>query len=226
MKTNKTSDEIIDIMINNIANGTWKEGDLLPGERLLSEEYNVSRALLREALIALQLLGLIIVRQGGKRVVSSFSYRPISTLMAISLQNNPHFDPDLLHFRQVLEIDAVALACEQDDTVHLLEITKQMEEDHVKGEPIAMTLDIAFHQEIFRLSHNIFLIKTSELIEELLKHSVSYNRSKILSNRDYSLVLVHQHQRIALAIKSKNKDLACNAMRNHLQTVNQIEESQ
>jgi GntR family transcriptional repressor for pyruvate dehydrogenase complex len=226
MKTNKTSDEIIDIMINNIANGTWKEGDLLPGERMLSEEYNVSRALLREALIALQLLGLLKVRQGGKRVVSSFSYRPISTLMAISLQNNPYFDPDLLHFRQVLEIDAVALACEQDDTDRLLNITKQMEEDHVKGEPIAMTLDIAFHQEIFRLSHNIFLIKTSELIEELLKHSVSYNRSKILSNRDYGLVLVHQHQRIALAIKNKNKDLACNAMRNHLQTVNQIEENQ
>lgn len=225
MKTTKTSDEIIDVMINRIADGTWKEGDLLMGERLLSEEFNVSRALLREALIALQLLGLIKVRHGGKRVVSSFSYRPISTLMAISLQNNAHFDPDLLHFRQVLEIDAVALACDQEDTDRLLEITKQMEEDHVKGEPIAMTLDIEFHQEIFRLSHNIFLIKTSELIEELLKHSVSYNRTKILSNRDYGLILVHQHQRIALAIQAKNKELACDAMRNHLQTVNQIEET-
>ena len=225
MKTTKTSDEIIDVMINRIADGTWKEGDLLLGERLLSEEFNVSRALLREALIALQLLGLIKVRHGGKRVVSSFSYRPISTLMAISLQNNPHFDPDLLHFRQVLEIDAVALACEQEDTERLIEITRQMEEDHVKGEPLAMTLDIEFHQEIFRLSHNIFLIKTSELIEELLKHSVSYNRTKILSSRDYGLILVHQHQRIALAIKHKNKELACSAMRNHLQTVNQIEET-
>jgi len=225
MKTTKTSDEIIDIMIRKIAEGSWNEGDLLPGERILSEEFNVSRALLREALIALQLLGLIKVRHGGKRVVSSFSYRPISTLMALSLQNNPKFDPDLLHFRESLEIDAVTLACQQDDVSALLKITNQMEADHQKGEPIAVALDIAFHQEIFRLSHNIFLIKTSELIEELLKHSVSYNRNKILSNRDYGLTLVQQHQLIAQAIRNKDVPTAVTAIRTHLQTVNTIEET-
>ncbi len=226
MTTTKTSDEIIDLMIRNIADGSWKEGDLLPGERLLSEQFNVSRALLREALIALQLLGLIKVRHGGKRIIASFSYRPISTLMALSLQNNPHFDPDLLHFRELLECDAVALACDQNDTSVLRSITTKMKADQIKGESIAVGLDIAFHQEIFRLSHNIFLIKTSELIEELLKHSVGYNRSRILANKDYSGELVLQHQNIALAIQSKDKVRAIEAMRNHLQTVNKIEETQ
>lgn len=226
MKTTKTSDEIIDIMIRKIAEGSWREGDLLPGERILSEEFKVSRALLREALIALQLLGLIKVRHGGKRVVASFSYRPISTLMALSLQNNPKFDPDLLHFRETLEIDAVTLACMQDDVSALIRITDQMEADELKGESIAMALDIAFHQEVFRLSQNIFLIKTLELIEELLKHSVSYNRSKILAHRDYGLILVKQHQNIALAIKEKNVEKAVTAIKLHLQTVNTIEEMQ
>jgi len=226
MKTTKTSDEIIDVMIRKIAEGSWNEGDLLPGERLLSEEFGVSRALLREALIALQLLGLIKVRHGGKRVVSSFSYRPISTLMALSLQNNPRFDPDLLQFRESLEVDAIILACQQDHVGDLLNITQQMEEEQLKGEPIAMALDIAFHQEIFRLSQNIFLIKTSELIEELLKHSVSYNRNKILSNKDNGLMLVKQHQTIANAIKEKKAEEAVKAMKNHLQTVNMIEEIQ
>ncbi len=225
MTTTKTSDEIIDLMIRNIADRSWKEGDFLPGERLLSEQFNVSRALLREALIALQLLGLIKVRHGGKRVVASFSYRPISTLMALSLQNKPHFDPDLLHFRELLECDAVALACDQNDTTELRRITTKMKEDQLKGETIAMTLDIAFHQEIFRLSHNVFLITTAELIEELLKHSVSYNRTKILSNKDYSEALVAQHQNIASAIQAKDKVRAIETMRNHLQTVNKIEEN-
>ena len=225
MTTTKTSDEIIDLMIRNIADGSWKEGDFLPGERLLSEQFNVSRALLREALIALQLLGLIKVRHGGKRVFASFSYRPISTLMAISLQNNAHFDSDLLHFRELLECDAVVLACDQNDSQDLLSITEKMKAEQLKGERLAMALDIAFHQEIFRLSHNILLIKTSELIEELLKHSVGYNRTKILSNKDYSEELVKQHQNIALAIQSRNKTLALHEMRYHLQTVNKIEEN-
>jgi len=226
MTTTKTSDEIIDLMIRKIADGSWKEGDLLPGERLLSEQFNVSRALLREALIALQLLGLIKVRHGGKRVIASFSYRPISTLMAISLKNSDHFDSDLLHFRELLECDAVALACDQNNFHELLNITEKMKTDQLNGESMATVLDIAFHQEIFRLSHNVFLIKTSELIEELLKHSVSYNRTKILSNKDYSDELVKQHQSIALAIQSGNKTLALQEMRNHLQTVNKIEEKQ
>jgi DNA-binding FadR family transcriptional regulator len=145
--------------------------------------------------------------------------------MAISLQNNLNFDPDLLHFRELLECDAVVLACDQNDLEDLLAITAKMQIEQLKGETMAMALDIAFHQEIFRLSHNIFLIKTSELIEELLKHSVSYNRTKILSNKDYSEELVKQHQAIALAIQAKNKTLALQEMRNHLQTVNKIEEN-
>ncbi len=226
MKTNKTSDDIIDLMIRKIADGEWKTGDLLPGERLLSEEFNVSRALLREALIALQLLGLIKVRHGGKREVASFSYRPISALMAMSLQNEAHFEPDLLHFRTLLECEAVKLACEQEESEKLIQISKVMENISPNSESEATALDIEFHQELFRLSRNIFLIKTSELIEELLKHSVSFNRTKILINENYRLVLIDQHQQIALAIKHKDPVLAVKIMLEHLQTVNTVEEIQ
>ena len=122
----KTSDEVMNRLIDKIAIGEWKSGDVLPGERVLCETFGVSRALMRESLVALQLLGIVNVRHGGKRTIAEFSYEKLSPLMAATLRHQPHFNQDLLHFREVLECDAVKLAAHYHDTGALLTLVDAM----------------------------------------------------------------------------------------------------
>lgn len=220
----KTSDEVMNRLIDKIAAGEWKSGDVLPGERLLCETFGVSRALMRESLIALQLLGIVNVRHGGKRTIADFSYDKVSPLMAATLRHQPHFNQDLLHFREVLECDAVRLAASYRETGELMVLVEQMAQALDADETLRADLDLKFHQELFRLSRNVLLIKTAELIESLLVHSVRFNRATILQDPRYAEILIHQHARIALAIKEGEGDIGADAMRNHLQTVKQFQE--
>lgn len=220
----KTSDEVMNRLIDKIAIGEWKSGDALPGERVLCETFGVSRALMRESLVALQLLGIVNVRHGGKRTIAEFSYDKVSPLMAATLRHQPHFNQDLLHFREVLECDAVKLAAHYRDTGQLLIIVNDMIKAVDADETVRADLDLRFHQELFRLSRNVLLIKTAELIESLLVHSVRFNRATILQDPRYVEILVHQHARIAVAIGEGEGDKGVDAMRNHLQTVKQFQE--
>jgi DNA-binding FadR family transcriptional regulator len=220
----KTSDEVMNRLIEKIAAGDWRSGSVLPGERVLCEEFGVSRALMRESLIALQLLGIVTVRHGGKRTIAEFSYDKVSPLMAATLRHQPHFNQDLLHFREVLECDAVRLAATHRNPGELLRIVERMGQALEADETLRADLDLKFHQELFRLSQNVLLIKTAELIEALLVHSVRYNRATILQDPRYAEILIHQHARIALAIRDGEGDIGVEAMRNHLQTVKQFQE--
>src|SRR3712207_3634167 len=52
-------------LFDQLASGKYKIGDRLPAERDLAEEYDVSRPVVREAMIALEVQGLIEVRVGA-----------------------------------------------------------------------------------------------------------------------------------------------------------------
>ncbi len=56
--------EIVDQILTLIKNGNVGDGDRLPSERQLSQRLNVSRSALREAMTALEVLGVIEIRPG------------------------------------------------------------------------------------------------------------------------------------------------------------------
>ena len=61
-KIDKTStfNDVLKQIIENIQNGELQPGDALPAERILAEEFGISRPALREVLKALSLLGIIL----------------------------------------------------------------------------------------------------------------------------------------------------------------------
>src|SRR3990172_1139894 len=56
--------QLIDLLKEKIAQGTWKPGDQIPSEPELCSIYGVSRTVVRQALMELELEGLIIRRKG------------------------------------------------------------------------------------------------------------------------------------------------------------------
>ena len=86
----KVSQLIIEQFINMIKEGKLKMGDRLPPERTLAEMFNVSRASVREAFSAMEIIGLIEVRQGEGSYITELNIGPfINTIAPLFVQNEP-----------------------------------------------------------------------------------------------------------------------------------------
>jgi GntR family transcriptional regulator, transcriptional repressor for pyruvate dehydrogenase complex len=67
------ADHIYEALARSILRGELGEGHALPPERILSEQFGVSRIIARQAVHRLAEVGLVEVRQGGKTLVKAFS---------------------------------------------------------------------------------------------------------------------------------------------------------
>ena len=72
-KIDKTStfNDVLKQIIENIQNGELQPGDALPAERILAEEFGISRPALREVLKALSLLGITVSVHGISKNASA-----------------------------------------------------------------------------------------------------------------------------------------------------------
>src|SRR3954447_11675556 len=68
-------------LVSHLMNGDWTEGQRIPSERDICEQLGVGRASLREALKALEIMGMIETRPGGGGTIvrgrSQFFSRPL-----------------------------------------------------------------------------------------------------------------------------------------------------
>jgi len=58
-------DAVVDKMLNMVVSGQFNVGDRIPSEKILAQEFGVSRSTLREAFKKLENLGVVSIRQGS-----------------------------------------------------------------------------------------------------------------------------------------------------------------
>ncbi|CAH2464365.1 FadR/GntR family transcriptional regulator [Bacillus mycoides] len=86
-------------------------GDRLPSERELSSRLNVGRSSVREALRALELVGLIETRRGEGTFIRNFYDNGLGQLIAPFLLQDEKTIRDLLQTKRLLEKDMIRLVC-------------------------------------------------------------------------------------------------------------------
>ncbi|WOA62796.1 GntR family transcriptional regulator [Bacillus mycoides] len=86
-------------------------GDRLPSERELSSRLNVGRSSVREALRALELVGLIETRRGEGTFIRNFYDNGLVQLIAPFLLQDEKTIRDLLQTKRLLEQDMIRLVC-------------------------------------------------------------------------------------------------------------------
>ncbi|RSK28139.1 FadR family transcriptional regulator [Bacillus sp. HMF5848] len=92
-------------------------GDKIPSERELSERLSCGRSSVREALRALELLGLIETRRGEGTFIRDFKDHHLIKLLGSFLLREDIVQQDLLETRTVLEKDCLRL-CILNDTLN------------------------------------------------------------------------------------------------------------
>ncbi len=221
VKTKKVYQHVIEQIQNMVMTGVLKKGDKLPSERDLVEQLGVSRASIREAIRALEMIGLIESRQGegnfiGGDINSSF-FEPLSVMFML----NGGQPEDVLELRRVIEVEAVALAADKITAEQSVELQELMEEFRTAADEMERVhIDKAVHDKIAEIGGNYLILILLNTISSLLESFIRDARGMILreeSNRDLLLV---QHQEICDGIIAKDSKRAIKAMKIHLETIN------
>ena len=188
-------------------------GDRLPSERELSERLGVSRASVRQAIVALEVQGILEVKHGEGTFLRAAR---VDTLPIAELAELKRRLPDVLDAREAIEVKLAELAAERRTEADLAAIdaalrTMQQEIDRgTTGEHG----DHDFHQSVVRAAHSELLASMYALI---LK-DIELSSHETVDQIGTPATLLEQDRRISGAIRSRDGAGAATAMREHLKT--------
>ena len=214
-KPKRLYQSVADTLAREIQAGKFVTGQRLPAERDLAQRFEVSRATIREAVIALELVGLVDVRKGSGVYVQD---KDAANSDVAELDIGPF---ELMEARTLFECEIAALAAElvTDEQIKgLKEILVEMENenrDGVSGE----LADREFHLAIARITNNSAVVSTLEHLWDVRYHSPLCIRLMNEVRAKGVKPIVHEHQSIIDAIASKNPSKAREQMRRHLNGV-------
>lgn len=221
-KNVKVYEQVIEEIKDMIINGKLKKGDKLPSERELVEQLNVSRTSLREALRAIQIIGLIDCRQGeGNFIKESFEntlFEPLSIMFMLQESSAR----EIVDLRRLLEIEMVSYAAERatdEELERIKEIVEALAQS--EDEKACVKLDKELHYTISKASGNYLIQNILNSVSQLMDWFIEDARLKILIRKENKAKLVKQHENICKALVEHDPEAARQAMREHLDFINE-----
>lgn len=223
IQTTKVYAQIAQQIQTLIAQGKLKHGDRLPPEHELAEKMGVSRPPLREALAALEIIGVIESR-GGKGNVVRNSSEFVSYQARFRELENQESPFDVLEVRKINEVHIAGLAAEratkEDISVIQGSLNKLKNAIRTGRIPEAMEADSEFHINIAKGAHNAILLSITTYLTEGMKEKLWMK----LTEKTWSLPglrekYTNQHYKVLNAIRNKNSNEASENMYNHIVSV-------
>ncbi len=211
---------------NLIRDGKLKVGDQLPPERSLAIQFNASRASIREALSALEMLGLIECKGGqGNFIKADGSEGTIDGELLKTLLRD-HDPYEIFEARLEMEPNLAALAADRatDQERKKLQSHVQKLKDlgvKLKSDPAFideyMEEDRKYHLEIGRCAHNSVLFTVFSGVNLMMKEMHwKVMKSRGLATQENVEAYEKEHEAILDAILAKNPKLAHAEMKKHI----------
>ncbi len=200
-----------------ISDNGLQAGDRLPPERELAGRLGVSRATLSQALVALEVIGVVAVRHGDGTVIaaSAGQARIVDAIRA-------HADrlPEIIETRDALETKIAALAAHRRTTEDLARIDDALAamEADVEAGGRGVEGDERFHGAVTTASHSLLLARLMDEIGDLIRET----RIESLSQPDRPRSSLAGHRSIADAIRAGDADAAAAAMHAHVEMVSDV----
>jgi GntR family transcriptional repressor for pyruvate dehydrogenase complex len=210
-------EQIVQQLTDHIREAGLRPGDRLPPERELAARLGVSRASLAQALVALEVLGVISVRHGDGVVIEE----AVTDRQVVSaLRARRDRLPDIIEARSALEVKLAALAAERRTDEDLRAIDDSLEKmaaDVAAGDR-GVEGDELFHSAVTAAGHSALLGRLMQEISELIRET----RLESLTQPDRPAASLAGHRRIAEAIRAGDPKAAAEAMQDHIRLVSDI----
>lgn len=204
-------------ILSLVTTGELQPGDQLPSERKLAETFDVSRPTLREALRALDVLGVVEVRHGGGVFVSQLEASDLLGPLAFFLTLRASEVEKLYDARRLIEgeIAALSATAATDADFDALSALIDLQELAKTDPPKYRELDTAFHRKLGELSGNEFLGRAAQSLNVLgqeFRKTASETPNVIATSID-------DHRAIVAALRVGDREAARAAMVLHMNHV-------
>ncbi|MDW6002680.1 GntR family transcriptional regulator [Vibrio mangrovi] len=211
-----------------ITQGIYQVGDMLPAERLIAEQMEVSRTVIREAMIMLEVEGYVEVRKGsGIRVINrqilptpplteSVTSFPDASFM---LTCGPF---ELLQARQLFESNIAEFAATQatkQDLVALMKIQEQAKLDDYSRDSY---WDSEFHIQLARCTQNSVVVYVAETLCKHRENNPYWQKLHEHIEDNQIRSWCSEHDEIVKALVQRDPQAARQATWQHLENTKQM----
>lgn len=208
---------IVEQLCSYIGDNEMTPGDRLPAERDLAASLGVSRASLSQALVALEVQGVLSVRHGDGAILVR---RPTEERAVKALREHADRIPDIIEAREALEVKLAGLAATRRTDAEMAAIDAAIAtmESEVDAGERGVLGDEQFHEAITAAAHSSLLAKLMHEISGLVRET----RIESLSQEDRPRASLEGHRRIADAVRKQDSRLAESAMAEHIRLVSDV----
>ena len=190
-------------------------GDPLPPETQLADELGVGRSSVREAIKALQSLGIVEARQGNGLYVREYNFDPILETIGYGINLDTKMLSELAQIRFMLEQAAIEEAVERLEPVALEQLEQLMTrwQDRVQSGQNYIDLDENFHRILYGALSNQMLLNFIEVFWDAFKTL----DNPIIQEEKPPQKELDDHWIILEAVKARNAPLARQRLMEHFE---------
>jgi DNA-binding FadR family transcriptional regulator len=167
----KAAELVAEALRRSIIDGSVADGEMLPSESQLMQQFNVSRPTLREAIRILERERLITVRRGarGGAVVLGMQQEVVSRYAALLLESRGTSLSDIYEAQAIIEPACVARLAEQPSPLVVERLRKAIAEEASRlGSDDDWAERVGFHATLIELSGNETLRLVSAVMRDVL----------------------------------------------------------
>jgi GntR family transcriptional repressor for pyruvate dehydrogenase complex len=209
------AERIYHLLHGRIGNGDYPPNQKLPPEKALSEEFGVSRPVIRAALERLRDQGLIQSRQGAGSYVRQVKSAPLGFARVETIADIQR----CYEFRICIETTAAALAADRRDPAAVAEIETALSLMDAATNSVTHRedADFAFHLAISKAANNQYFEASMRALRDHIYVGMKMHGQSLMSDGATGLREVFQeHSAIFKAIRDGKPETAEALMRKHL----------
>ncbi|MBC3231974.1 GntR family transcriptional regulator [Serratia fonticola] len=215
----KQYQEIGQDLRQKIQQGHYAVGSRLPPERNIAESYGVSRTIVREALLMLELEGTVDIRQGSGVYVVRIPAEGEDQDEELLNEIGPF---EVLQARQLLESNIAAFAATMatKSDIENLRRTLEQEQRAIVANDTSGDNDKLFHLLIAGATQNQMLLETTKYIWQRRENSPLWQQlHSHIATSGYRLKWLADHQNILAALRRRDVMGSYQAMWQHMENV-------
>jgi GntR family transcriptional repressor for pyruvate dehydrogenase complex len=217
IKKTRVAEEVADRIRALILDGTFAQGQPLPSERVLTEQFGVSRGSIRDALRMLETIGLIETLHGRGTFPRELTVDRLVAPLASMMTFQHELQDELLDVRRMFEpavARAAAARATDQDFADLQRIIDAQQRKLKKGQS-AIAEDTEFHAVLARSTRNRVVVSLMATLNDLLVES----RKLTLKQKGRPAKSVEGHEAVVAALRRRDAEGAAQAMSRHIDQI-------
>jgi GntR family transcriptional repressor for pyruvate dehydrogenase complex len=206
-KATNLTRSLVETFKEQFLNGRIKPGERIPSERELTEKLNVSRTTIREAIIALKVMGLVDVQQGKRARVTVPSVDNVLEILSLVTPLDKTNMLNLLELREIFEPACVSLATKRVTSSELSTILQKLDYMKRSHEDVGtfFKADYEYHKAIMIATHNDMIVMFYNVFQPLL---VGLHKRIVMTSQE-----TDSHEKVLQAMMKGNSERASDLAR-------------